>query len=45
MDAVKVHKMYTQFSLPFCALLNDVSESEDVVSAASSFPESSLFLS
>ena len=41
MDAVKVffkvYKIYTQLSLPFCALLDDVSESDDVVCTASSF--------
>jgi len=33
----KVYEVYTQFSLPFCALLDDVCESEDVVCTASSF--------
>ena len=49
MDAVKgffkVCRMFTQVSVPFGALHDYVSESEDVVCTASSFLESSLFLS
>ena len=35
----KICKLHRQFAMPFCALLGDVTESEDVVSTVSSISE------
>ena len=39
----KIHKVDIKFSLPFCALFDDVSESEDLIDTTLSFPKSLLF--
>ena len=41
----KIHKVKMKFSLPFCTLLDDVSESEDLMETTLSFPKSSLLFS
>ena len=41
----KIHKVDIKFSLPFYALFDNVSESEDLIDTTISFPKSSLFFS
>ena len=41
----KIHKVDIKFSLPYCALLDDVSESKDLIGTTLSFPKSSLLFS
>ena len=41
----KIHKVDRKFSLPFCTLFDDVSESEDLIDTTLSFPKSSLLFS
>ena len=49
MDAIrclfKIHNVDIKISLPFCTLLDDVSESEDLMDTTLTFPKSSLFFS
>ena len=40
---LKIHAVDVQLPLPFNALFNDVSQSEDLVRASSSFSKTSLF--
>ena len=39
----KVHKVDIKFSLPFCTLIDGVSESEHLIGKTLFFPKSSLF--
>ena len=41
----KIHNVEIKFSLPFCTLFDDVSESENLIDATHSFPKSSLLFS
>jgi hypothetical protein len=40
----EINELYVETTLPFSALLNDVSESENVVDTPPAFSEASLFL-
>ena len=41
---LQVHKVELELSLPFSALLDDVTQCEDLVYASSTLPEAHLFL-